>query len=216
MIISQFHLLLRVAEDDPGYAFEISLTNLEAVELQFRLRFVAPVIWDHPSMLAKFRAHARPLTEEVGGTALSAVRNWTQSGDLYVAQWEYRIKPGATRRTGLHATDYLIHGPSPDMQVFGPTYLRGYWELTLPPLGATPRASPKAQLGHDARVLISCFRHTWRSHGSRKLQDDKVPFPLASGRAEHLIQPEKSDISASSAGAAASVGAKRKAAKRRR
>ena len=30
MIISQFHLLLRVAADDPGSVFEMCLTNLEA------------------------------------------------------------------------------------------------------------------------------------------------------------------------------------------
>lgn len=215
MIVSQFHLLFRVASDDPGYSFDILLTNLEPVELQFRVRFVAPVIWDHPSMLTLLRNHARPSGEEVMGTALTGVRDWTRSGDLYSAHWQYRIKPGATRRTGVMAAGSLLpDSAASDQQVFGPTYMRGYWELSLPPLAPTPRAAPKAQLGHDARVLVACFRRTVRRQGSRVLQDDKVPFPLASGRAEHLIPAEKSDVSASSAASATSA-VKRAAAKRR-
>jgi len=215
MIISQFHLLFRVASDDPGYSFEILLTNLESVELQFRLRFVAPVIWDHPSNLTLLRNHARPLGEEVMGTGLTGVRDWTRSGDLFLAHWEYRIKPGATRRTGLSATGSLLPTAASDQQVFGPTYLRGYWELSLPPLAPTPRAVPKVQLGHDARVLVACFRRTVRRQGSRVLQDDKVPFPLASGRAEHLVAAEKSDVSTSPAASSASA-LKRAAPKRAR
>jgi hypothetical protein len=215
MIVSQFHLLLRVATDDPGYSFEILLTNLEPVELQFRLRFVAPVVWDHPATLTTLRAHARPLGEEVMGTGLTGVHDWTRSGDLHIAHWDYRIKPGATRRAGLSAAGSLTHSPGSDEQVFGPTYLRGYWELSLPPIAATPHAVPKAQLGHDARVLVACFRRTVRRRGSRVLQDDMVPFPLASGRAEHLIPAEKSEVSASPAVSAAPA-LKRAAPKRAR
>jgi hypothetical protein len=192
------------------------LTNLEAVDLSFRLRFVTPVLWDHPSALDRLRNCIGPLGEEVMSTGISGIRGWRQIGSSYEASWMQRVPAGLTRRAGLKA-----HKPT--ASAFGGDYLRGYWELTLPALSATARQPPRPQLDRPARVLISVFRRAHRRVDDRIVSDHKEAFPLVSGKVEHFIPAEKEAVSPDPAIAVATRAAKsraraasRRTAKRRR
>ncbi len=216
MIISPFWLRVRWTADYPAEEFEVTVSNLEAVALRFRFRFVATQVSESQDCTQTLRDHVDPLSNFRGTASLLGKSDWNRDGHLYSTRWDILIGPGETHRSGLASVKPIdLPGMfTPDVfEAAG--VLRGHWELSLPSLRQPlPTSAPRPQLDHPAQVLVAAFRRMHGTTDGKVTHESTLPMPLASGRAEHLIAPDAPRRLAASATTA--TRAKRGAATRKR
>jgi hypothetical protein len=193
MIISQFWLRVRWNNEYPVEEFEVMVTNLEAIALRFRFRFVATQVVSGQDCTQTLRDKIELLSNSQGTLTLLAKQDWSRDGHLYATRWDVEIGPGETHRTGLASTSTIdLPGMfSPDVLDPGGV-LRGHWELSLPTLVAgTTITQSKPQLDKPARVLIAAFHRMHQgASGGGIVHDHPWTLPLASGKAEHFVPPD--------------------------
>ena len=199
MIVSHLWLSWRKEMTDPQEEFLALVTNLETVALRFRTQFV---VSQAPGQSAgdatTLLRNTVMLQNEAGsfapGSALSLqaapaeMTPWTRSGDFYHCSFDLMVRPGETARAGLRIA-LPLPSATPSARIFNPGgFLRGHWALTLPAIAVPVGSPPAPQLAHPARVLLAAFR-CFRRHAPDDIHD-LTPFPLTSGKAEHLITPD--------------------------
>ena len=192
MIISPFWLRVRWTADYPAEEFEVTVSNLEAVALRFRFRFVATQVSAGQDCTQTLHDHVDPLSNFSGPASLLGKSDWSRDGHLYSTRWDLLIGPGETHRSGLASVKPLALPGMFTPDVFEAAgVLRGHWELSLPSLRQPlPSSAPRPQLDRPARVLIAAFRRMHGTADGKVTHESTLPMPLASGRAEHMIAPD--------------------------
>ena len=180
-------------------SYRLVITNLEPATLRFRVRFVVSQsgvagAGDATQML---RMAVRRLNETTNLAGDAAPSPWTKSGKFYHCAADVAVQPGETARTGIEIA-LPLPSLTPSAFVFLPgDFLRGHWELTLPTVSVRVGAAPLPQLDRPARVLLAALRRT-RGHAPED-SHELTAFPLASGRAEHVIAPDLAGAAAAKA-----------------
>ena len=211
MIISPIYLPMRKQR---WSAFEINLTNLEAVPLRFRFTYT----------ISKSAGGAydltAPLRDRVKFFNLAGIveseANWVRVDgaspvgvtSIYRAGAEITVPPGITHAHQLRCFGHYNYSPGAVSALLAQpaNVVRGHWDLSLPLVPKTARnPQPSPALDHPARVAVLVVFHG-QHNGVTAYADEVpnvVPIPTLSGQAEHFIPPDQLPV------------AKRAASKRR-
>jgi hypothetical protein len=196
MIISQIFMPVR---RNRWAAFEIDLTNLEAVPLRFRFTYTITKA-QGLAFDAKQILRDRLKVRGIAGIILTDL-NWTRVdgatpvgiASAYRAAAEITVPPGITHGHALSFHDAFSTGPGNNTSLLAYPFqvLRGHWEISLPlvTIGRPPQRVPA--LDHPARVAILVAYHSL-ANGAEVSVDMQsiVPIPTLSGRAEHFVPPD--------------------------
>jgi hypothetical protein len=193
MIVSQIFMPVR---KDRWAAFEIDLTNLEAVPLRFRFTYTITkaqgLAFDAQQILRdrlKVRGVAAVISTDLNWTRVDAA---TPVGyaSAYRAAAEITVPPGITHAHALVFHDAFGSNQGDNTGQLGYPFqvLRGHWEISLPlvTIGRPPQRVPA--LDHPARVAVLVVYH---SLGSSAAMQNIVPIPTLDGRAEAFVPPDQ-------------------------
>jgi len=206
MIVSQFHLFTA-----RGQRHRLLITNLESVAIRFRVRYTAvgPSFPGLPANTIK-----QIIRDATALDGFDSKIDWVPdaTAGLYVASGLVEIGPRFTAAVA-------VRGRGVKGDLLQRITLTGHVELTYPAVTAS-RGQGLQALGRAARVLLSASSVKTHDESIGNLPDIPIapeiligPSLLASGKAEHLIEPEPAATTASAATARAAP--KRRAAKRK-
>ncbi len=198
MIVSQIFMPVRKSR---WAAFEIDLTNLEAVPLRFRFTYTitkAQGLAFDAKQILRDRLKVR-------GTAgvMSTDLNWTRIdgatpvaiASAYSAATEITVPPGITHGHALIWHDAFGSSPGDftHLLAYPHNVLRGHWEISLPlvTIGRPPQRVPA--LDHPARVAVLVAYHSLANGVADAGVDmqNVVPIPTLDGRAEQFVPPDE-------------------------
>jgi hypothetical protein len=197
MIVSQIFMPVR---NDRWTAFEIVLTNLEAVPLRFRFTYAITkaqgLAFDAQQILRdrlKVRGVAGVIPTELNWTRVDGT---TPVGytSAYRAAAEITVPPGITHGHALVFHDAFGTNQGDNTGLLGYPFqvLRGHWEISLPlvTIGRPPKRVPA--IDHPARVAVLVVYHSLDNGAASSVDmQNIVPIPTLDGRAEAFVPPDQ-------------------------
>jgi hypothetical protein len=193
MLIAPFQMPVRT--DGPSNHFlqyNLQLTNLETVDLTFRVVFSSTISNPVRQLKAVLDQHVH-LTGVIDGQS----KKWITKGNACSIQGDVRLAAGQTGVVTLFG-----QGPIPDplqnLQVFLHDGLRGTTAITVPPQSGSPGSVPTAQIGHPAHVLAFAFLKPAGYSGARAFlppiggsPEFFIPAAVVSGSAPKRAAPKR-------------------------
>ena len=219
MIVSQIFMPVRKSR---WTAFEIDLTNLEAIPLRFRFTYTITksqgLAFDAKQILRdrlKVRGIASIIPTDLNWTRIDGVAP-VAIASAYRAVTEITVPPGITHGHALvfHDAFGTDMGNNTWLLAYPFQVLRGHWELSLPlvTIGRPPQRVPA--LDHPARVAVLTAYHSLDNGAASSVDmQNIVPIPTLDGRAEKLVPPDQPTPAAVAKRASPRAGAKRRRAR---
>ena len=131
--------------------YNLQITNLEAVELTFRVVFRSSVASPVRQLKGVLDTHVH-----VTGVIDGQNKKWSVNGNFCSIQGDIRLPAGRTGLVTLFGQG-PISDPLQNLQVFLHDGLRGTTAVSVPPQAGSIGSVPVAQIGHPAHVLAFAF-----------------------------------------------------------
>jgi hypothetical protein len=216
MEVSNFELLLKPqspatpsgtpAVDRVLQGYFLEITNLEDVELRYRLEFVIfPPPPGTPNREFRSLAGNTLCIVDTGGTDnLFGTLDGALTSSVFVPRFPgslpfpfipnrlIRVPPRGTALVAVLPSAFGVINPIEPTPLTVPNFeVRGYVRIGLPPLYRFPLRFPQQQIDRPARVLLTPQnRATFLTAAGAISDQTQTGLPLASGRALNEIVPE--------------------------